>query len=316
MVRDYTIPLPGYTEFDVFSGTNLNGLTWEGENSFDKPSARYVTFTASAGVSYQFRMAGPLNQPFSLKLTATNAPLFVVQPKDTAVSPYDSAFFYARAAEFPGTSYQWKSNGVPIPHQTAPSLIVYCTTTNAIGSYSVTASNATGITESVPAMLTLVDTNPVPRLAALPPAGDGLVTLSLTGEAGRLYRVESSEDLINWGSPVRFGIPNGTRVVSVPRLGPVHFVRASLDTQTDACIAQLKQMNWALSIYRSENRLAPTASYNLVNLLYYTPRTENGQLGPCPAGGIYGTGAYVWNPVVCNIAGHVIDIDDLWAIGF
>src|SRR6516162_1325732 len=29
LVRDYTIPIPGYTEFDVYSGTNLNGLTLE-----------------------------------------------------------------------------------------------------------------------------------------------------------------------------------------------------------------------------------------------------------------------------------------------
>jgi hypothetical protein len=315
LVRDYSIPT-GYTEFDVFSGMTLNALTWEGENSFDKPFARYVAFTASAGMSYQFRMAGPLNQPFSLKLTATNAPVFVVQPKDTVVSPCQSAFFYARAAQFPAASYQWKFNGVPIPHQTAPSLVVYNPTTNAVGSYSVVASNATGITESAPAMLTLADTNPVPRLVGVSPAGAGLMSLSLTGEVGRLYRVESSQDLINWGNMVRFRLTNATQLISVPSLGPVHFVRASLDASTDACIAQLEQMNWAVALYRSENRLPPTAPYELQDLLPYVPKTEIGTLVPCPAGGRYVSGATVTNPVPCNVTRHVVGVDELWALGF
>jgi hypothetical protein len=323
LLRDYSIPTPSYTVFTVFSGTNLTGLTEEGDNVFDKPSGRYVAFTVSAGTTYQFRMAGPLNQSFSLKLTATDAPLFTVQPKDTVVSPYQSAFFYASAAQFrvdahqtSGTSYQWKFNGVPILHQTGPSLVVYSPTTNAIGSYSVVASNATGITESAPAMLSLVDTNPVPRLAGVPPTSDDLVSFSVTGEVGRLYRVESSQDLVNWGSLVKFHLTNATQLISVPRLGPVHFVRASLETSTDACIAQLKQMNWALGVYTCESGLSATSPYNLTDLLSYKPTTENGDLMPCPAGGTYYPGASVANPVYCNIAGHVVDDDDLRALGF
>jgi hypothetical protein len=311
LVRDYTIPIPGYTEFDVYSGTNLNGLTLVTENSFDKPSARYVAFTASAGVSYQFRMAGPLTQSFSLKLTATNAPVFVAQPQDTMVSLHGSALFYARAAEFPGTSYQWKSSGVPITNQTAPSLIVYYATTNAAGSYSVTASNATGITESAPAMLTVT---PTPWLAAVRPIGDAQLSFSLTGEAGRWYRAESSTDLVNWGSPVFIDLTNSTQLFSVPRLGPVQFVRASFDTSADACVAQLEQMRWALDIWRSEMRLPPTATYTFRDLARYLPLNESGMPAVCPAGGIYVSGATVVNPVTCNIPGHVLD--DYWATGF
>jgi len=314
LVRDYSIGMPGYTEFDVYSGTDLNGLTLEGENSFEKPSARYVAFTASAGVSYQFRMAGPLNQPFSLKLTATNVPVFVVQPKDTAVSPYGSALFYARAAEFPVTTYQWKFNGVPIANQTAPSLVVYRVTANVIGSYSVTASNSIGITESAPAMLTLTNTNTVPRLAALSPAGGGVVTLSLKGAAGRFYTIQSSQDLINWSVVAGILLTNDTQLLSVPRLGPAHFVRAFFITQADACIAQLKQMRWALDLWRSENRLPATAAYSLQDISHYLPLNENGQITPCPSGGIYSSGGVVTNAPLCNRVGHVLDY--YWAIGF
>ena len=208
MLRDYSVINSSNTALYVYSGTDLNALTLLDTNSFDAPSGRYVAFSASAGGSYQFRVAGGWGQAFTLRLTATNSPVFVIQPQDRVVSPYGSAFFSALAGKLPpGSSphptnnYQWKFNGLPIPGATVPTLVIHGITTNHVGSYSVTASNAGGMTESAAAMLTITDTNPVPRLAALRPSAPALLPFTLTGEGGRWYRIESSQDVTNWPNP-------------------------------------------------------------------------------------------------------------------
>src|SRR5690349_5525445 len=84
----------------VFSGTNLNTLSSLGlydSAAFTKPPCGYVKFPATAGTSYQIGVAaytnGCVGGPFTLQLTATNPPIFIVQPQNCTVSPYGSAFF-------------------------------------------------------------------------------------------------------------------------------------------------------------------------------------------------------------------------------
>src|SRR6266436_9955238 len=69
----------------VYSGTNLNALSSLGYlvgNAFTKPPCGYVRFLATAGTSYQIRVSayanGNVGGPFTLQLTATNPPVFVV----------------------------------------------------------------------------------------------------------------------------------------------------------------------------------------------------------------------------------------------
>src|SRR6185369_1852015 len=156
-------------------------------------------------------------------------PIFVLSPQDCAVSPHGCAFFSAIASApsvfFPSTRtrYQWSYNGVPIPPQysgqtntTCASLVVYDVTTNNVGTYSVTASNDFGVITST-ATLTLVETNPVPSLVALKPTGPSLLPFTLTGEGGRWYKIESSQDLNNWVNPSWFQPTNATTLASVPR---------------------------------------------------------------------------------------------------
>ncbi len=309
----------------VFTGTDLNALTPLDASPFDRPTGRYVSFAASEGVSYQFRVAGGWLQPFTLKLTATNPPVFIIQPKDCVVSPYGSAFFSAIAAGLPSGSqyrpaatYQWRFNGVPIPGQTAPSLLVHGATSNQVGSYSVIASNAGGLTESAAATLTLTETYPVPRLAALPPSGPSLLSFSLTGEGGRWYKIESSPEVTNWpapwfyytnGNPFWILYTNTLGPISIPKLNPIHqFVRASLDVPTDVCVAQLKQMRWAQYMFAIENRLSAMSSVYLSQLKPYLPLGPWNNILPCPESGVYSPGSTVLDSPACNLhaRGHQI----------
>jgi hypothetical protein len=179
-------------EVNVYTGTNLSALTGVdgGGNSFSGPVGRYVAFPATGGVSYQFRAEGNWTGPLTMKLTATNNPIFVLRPQNCTVSPYESALFSAIASApptyyRPSTIYQWAFNGVPIAGQSFPSLIVHNVTTNKAGAYSVSASNSLGVTETAIALLTVTETNPVPSLAALAPANSSQLPFTLTGEGGR-----------------------------------------------------------------------------------------------------------------------------------
>lgn len=96
----------------VYSGTSLDALTNAAypAASFSKPPCGYVSFNATAGTSYQIRVAawgtiGGIGGPFTLQLTATNLPLFIAHPQNYTVSPYGSAFFssIATASGYRGT---------------------------------------------------------------------------------------------------------------------------------------------------------------------------------------------------------------------
>jgi hypothetical protein len=311
----------------VFGGTNLNTLSSLGYYvgaAFTKPPCGYVKFQATAGMSYQIGVAaytnGCVGGPFTLQLTATNPPIFIVQPQNCNVSPYGSAFFGAIATDTPGgyvpyytpgTSYQWFFNGVPIPGEIYPSLAVHGVTTNQAGSYSVIASNVGGITQGGSAMLTVVDTNPVPRLMPMRPTNSSLLSFSLTGEPGRWYKIESSTNLQDWINPIWLQLTNPTTVVSIQRLQSNHFIRASLDVPTDVCVAQLKRYWWAVHIFAMNNALQTNDIYDLMNTLPYVPKNSN-RVWPgdiCPEGGIYGSSiSRIDWPPYCTLynRGHVI----------
>jgi hypothetical protein len=324
LIRDYSSFSSSNTIFTAYTGNSIGALTVIAGNTFDWPSGRYAAFSAAGGTSYQFRIAGGWGGPFSLKLTATNSPVFIRQPIDCVVSPFASALFTAFAAgprpftsSKPDISYQWLSNGVPIPFESGASLLINEATTNRIASYSVIASNANGVTTSAPATFSVLETNALPQVTVLRASTPAQMSLILSGQLGRWYLVESSEDLANWPSknlyPLTnmfwFKMTNQVLSLSLPRLLPVHYARAAIDVRTDVCIGQLKQMSWAQQLAVIDNNLPLSTGVLFEQLKPYLPLTEYGGPHSCPEGGTYYSGATATNFVACTLSsrGHVLD---------
>jgi hypothetical protein len=313
-------PFTTNAELEVYAGAALNALTLVDQNMFGFPPGRYVSFMAYAANTYQFRVGGVGTQPFSLRLTVTNPPIFIFQPQDCVVSPFGSAFFSAMAIgprasnAFPNppnpspTSYQWLFNGIPLAGQTSPSLIIHSVRTNQAGSYSVVASNIGGITESGSAMLTVIDTNPVPQILALHPTNSSQAPLALAGEPGRWYRVESTPafPFPAWQLGVHLRLTNTAEIISLSRLNPTQFLRVSLDAHTDGCVAQLQQLIWAQKVYGIDNRLPPTGGASFTQLKPYIHLTPQGDFIGCPEGGTYAMSGILTNPPTCTLSsiGH------------
>jgi hypothetical protein len=306
-------PFTTNAELEVYTGTALNALTRMDANHFGFPPGRFVSFMAYPTNTYQFRVIGSGTQPFSLRLTVTNPPIFMSQPQDCVVSPFGSAFFSAMATGpsvaniYPPppspTSYQWSFNGVPLPGQSSPSLIIHSVTTNQAGTYSVIASNVGGVTQGGSATLTVIDTNPVPQIAAVHPTNSSKVPLFVSGESGRWYKLETSPDLHFWFSVVR-QLTNTSDIFSLFKWDyPINFARASLDVPTDACNAQLKQMWWAQKAYTIEGRHFPNeVLFSINDLRPYVPLTPQGNIHPCPAAGMYASGGSLTNPPTCSLS--------------
>jgi polygalacturonase len=96
------------------------------------------------------------------------APFFTTQPVPVSAVVGDSISFTAMAVGTLPISYQWNTNGVPIPGATLSTLNLANVQLANAGNYSVTASNSVGTTNSNVAVLTVTPKLP-PPLPVIPP---------------------------------------------------------------------------------------------------------------------------------------------------
>lgn len=307
LTRDYGSDSSPTGFFEVFTGSSLASLIAMDCNRLDGPAGRYVEFSAAAGTPYQIRVSGGWSGSFNLHLTATNSPVIVAQPASCTTSPYGSAAFSVVAAGLPAPAFQWRFNGNPLAGQTSPLLIIHNVTTNQTGSYSVIINNSGGVTASAVASLALVQTNPVPRLQALPLARASRLDFTLTGEGGRWYEIQTTPDL---GGPwLHSGLvlcTNGIDLFSTATFpSDQTFVRSLLSWPTDVCVGQLKQLRAAKDLWALEHKRGWADAVGEQDVAPYLP---GGIITPCPAGGNYFLGDVNTDPV-CSLRytqGHVL----------
>ena len=141
--------------------------------------------------------------------TSGGAPVITQQPINLAAKPLGSATFEVKASGTPPLSYIWYRDGTTFAGWTRQSLSLVGVTTNDVGRYTVTVSNAAGSVTSEPAQFTL-GTTPAPKTAALAVADPSTraltpVTAPVTPPAAALAPAWAAQAP---QSPIEYALPD------------------------------------------------------------------------------------------------------------
>src|SRR5437899_555047 len=87
-----------------------------------------------------------------------------------------------------------------------------------------------------------------------------------------------------------------------------NFVRARTQSQMNACINNLRQLDGAVQQYALENKQPSSATYTLSLIKPYVKLDSTSNIPACPANGAYSPGATVTNAPTCSLSGqgHVL----------
>jgi len=125
-----------------------------------------VSTISNAGAS--FSASFPPYSATVISLTVpSNAPTAAAQPTSQTVASGSTAVFTFTASGSPLPTYQWYLNGTAIPSATSSTLVVSGATAANAGTYTCTATNASGSVTSSPATLGVTATSDPGRLVNL-----------------------------------------------------------------------------------------------------------------------------------------------------
>ena len=149
------------------------------------------------------------------------APTISIQPLAVAVKVTSNAMFSVTATGMPAPTYQWRFNGTKLPGATLTSFTQDNVQYSQAGNYSVLVSNLAGTVVSSNALLTILPAAPAEmQVSAI--QSDGSLELTLGGDAGATYVVETSTNLANWealfnvsltGPTIQFSVGSTTNEV-------------------------------------------------------------------------------------------------------
>jgi prepilin-type N-terminal cleavage/methylation domain-containing protein len=84
-----------------------------------------------------------------------------------------------------------------------------------------------------------------------------------------------------------------------------NFIKARTNSQTNACINNLRQLDGAVQQWALENNKMASANVTSTDILPFMGRGVNGQWPVCPAGGNYVVSTVNAKPT-CTRSGHVL----------
>jgi len=277
-------------------------------------------FTPEPGKKYEVELAGYSQGTFPLRLIATNVPIIFQQPISQTAPVGGSVVFFVSAGGVLPLSYQWIQNGVVLPGQTGPMLGLTNLTASAIGSYSVIVSNLSGgSVTSETAALMLADDSFRPRLSVAAGSDVHNLQVTLEGETGRCYRIESSTNLSNWSpwqffpsdrlmsaSPFTSVIfsPNSSLSFSLTNDAVTRFFRATpYVAVNNECNFNLKRIRLAKQLWARDHSVDPFFTPVDTD---WVPYLTGGNKPRCPSGGLYSPNPCAVFPE-CSARGHVLE---------
>jgi pectate lyase len=132
---------------------------------------------------------------------APTAPFIVAQPQNVTVATGQSASFTVFAGGSATLSYQWYFNtNTSVVNATNATLTLASVQSTNVGVYSVVVTNATGSVASTNVSLNLTFTTPaMPQVSSLVYT-NGTFSLTVNGDAGYNYIIQTSTNLTVWTS--------------------------------------------------------------------------------------------------------------------
>jgi hypothetical protein len=293
---DADSPARGYLM--VYATTNLSyDSQYDQVAGFYLPHrGQYAVFAAQAGKEYQISVASYEPNQLRFRFTATNAPVFRLQPKTQTISPGQSVLFTTSAVGDKPIHYQWRKDGVDILNATNQMLAFdNCTPANA-AAYSVVATNTGGSSTSSAARLFIATNAAPPVLRSLAAAGGDAFRFSASGEEGRKYQIEYSNDLQTWQTPMFRVIvnTNTTTEFAVRKDAPAKFLRLKqYRPVSEGCNNGFRQLKFAIWQCAEERHLDEDSD---IWPEWLTPYFINNVFPHCPDTG----GQYVWATVAAH----------------
>ena len=149
------------------NGTAISGATGATLTLTNVQLSAAGSYTVTATISgYSVTSSGA-----ALTVLPLAAPSFTVNPMSVTIASGRSAAFSVAASGELAPTYQWNFDGAPISGATDPVLLLSAATSANAGSYTCTASNASGTVTSTAATLTVATTSTPGYLTTSRPAG-------------------------------------------------------------------------------------------------------------------------------------------------
>jgi hypothetical protein len=317
-----------YTYLTVYNPTNL-ALGFPTNDYPVKTVARMVflpdnvhptlIFTGYVGQTYQIQLGANTSADHEMSLTATNNPIILQHPQTTSAAEHESVLFTVAAVGVMPLNYQWFSGGTLLNGSNGPTLMLKDVSAANAGDYSVIISNSTGTTTSLVAHLFVNATALPPTLDFPKQDGSNGFRLSLTGEPGRYYRIETTTDFVQWQRETNFVSrhvfdwrprtnsfaysSNGSATFSLPAGNAQKFVRSvRYAPSNEVCNVNLKQLRFLKKVWAMQTIRVSWETPQDMDL--FTPLNIPKPL--CPSGGFYSLGA-VETDVQCSVPGHKLE---------
>ena len=192
----------------VYTGTNLTALALVAADAGTLANGSQVSFLANAGQTYQIAVDGNNGAMGDLVLRPTLLPVLIpaitVEPQDRLANAGAIVAFTVTVSSVAPVTYQWRRDGVPLANDASRifgadtgQLVLLDVRGSDAGAYSALASNAAGAVVSASAALRV---NGPSQLTLYPPiqTEPKEIRLGIGGQAGAIYRLEASTNLINW----------------------------------------------------------------------------------------------------------------------
>ena len=151
---------------------------------------------------------------YRLTAEASELPAIVLSPQTQSIVVGANVTLAVVAGGGEPLAYQWRWNGADLPGATNAILALNNVSAGQAGTYTVNVSNRAG---NAGATATLTVTQPgAPTFSAAVFLPDGRFQFTLGGTSGARYKVEYSDDLIQWQELTRVTLTTNTVVVSDP----------------------------------------------------------------------------------------------------